>query len=98
MKSIRLSILGGLVLLFHMKAAAMNPTQLKCEYRENPLGVEAANPRLTWLLEAPGRGNRQTAYQVLVASAPELLNQDKGDLWDSGKTTSDQSAQVEYAG
>jgi alpha-L-rhamnosidase len=33
-----------------------------------------------------------------VASSPELLDQNKGDLWDSGKVTSSQSAQVEYAG
>jgi len=44
------------------------------------------------------RGQKQTAYQVLVASTPELLAKDQGDLWDSGKVKSDQSIQVEYAG
>ena len=35
---------------------------------------------------------------MLVASTPELLAKDQGDLWDSGKVASDQSIQVEYAG
>ena len=71
---------------------------LRCEYRGNPLGIDAAQPRLSWVIESNRRGERQTAYQVLVASSPELLTKDKGDLWDSGTVTSDQSIQVEYAG
>ena len=76
---------------------------LRCEYRENPLGIDVVKPRLSWVIEVRGRrsedrGQRQTAYQVLVASSEELLEQDKGDLWDSGKVESNQSIQVEYAG
>ena len=44
------------------------------------------------------RGVKQRAYQVLVASSPELLKTDRGDLWDSGKVESDQSVHVEYTG
>jgi alpha-L-rhamnosidase len=44
------------------------------------------------------RGVEQRAYQVLVASSPELLKAGRGDLWDSGKAESDQSVHVEYAG
>jgi len=44
------------------------------------------------------RGERQTAYQILVASSLKLLGQEKGDLWDSGKVETNQSSQVEYAG
>ena len=81
---------------------AAEVTNLRCEYRENPLGIDVEKPRLSWKLETgnrkPERGIRQAAYQVLVASTPELLAQDKGDLWDSGKVASDQSIQVEYAG
>jgi alpha-L-rhamnosidase len=51
------------------------------------------NPKL----EIP-RVERQAAYQVLVATTPELLAKDRGDLWDSGKVVSDQSNQIEYAG
>ena len=76
------------------------PSQLRCEYLENPQGIDITAPRLSWKLEASpeARGLRQTAYQVLVASTPELLAKDQGDLWDSGKVTTDQSVQVPYAG
>ena len=74
---------------------------LRCEYLSNPLGLDVMEPRLSWKLEAVdknGRGQRQTAYRILVASTAEKLADDKGDLWDSGKVTSNQSAHVEYGG
>ena len=72
--------------------------QLRCEYRVNPLAVNTVNPRLSWNLESPRRGQRQTAYQILVAGSLEDLNANKGDLWDTGKVNSDQSIHVLYAG
>ena len=71
---------------------------LRCEHRDNPLGIDVAKPRLSWVIESARRGERQTAYQVLVASSSELLAKDKGDLWNSGKGGSDQSILVEYGG
>jgi len=76
-------------------------TELRCEYLKDPLGIDARLPRLSWRLSAvdPGRrGQRQTAYQVLVASARALLDKDQGDLWDSGMVASDQSVHVVYGG
>jgi len=43
-------------------------------------------------------GAAQTAYQILVASTREQLSAWTGELWDSGKVTSDKSASVEYLG
>jgi alpha-L-rhamnosidase len=71
---------------------------LRCEYRNSPLGIDVAKPRFSWVIESGHRGESQTAYQVLVASSEELLKQDKGDLWDSGKLKSDQSIAVRYSG
>ena len=69
---------------------AAEVANLRCEYRENPLGIDVVKPRLSWLIEdrdprSKVRGIKQTAYQVLVASSEELLKKDKGNLWDSGK-------------
>ncbi len=82
---------------------ATEVADLRCEYRENPLGIDVVKPRLSWVIEDGGprselRGTKQTAYQVLVASSEELLKNDQGDLWNSGKVASDQSNQVEYLG
>ena len=71
---------------------------MKCEYLDNPPGIDVTAPRLSWVLASDERGVRQTAYQVLVASSSALLEQDTGDRWDSGKVASDQSVQVAYAG
>ena len=84
-------------------AGAVGLAKLRCEDRTDPLGIDAAKPRLSWVIEDAGlrtedRGQRQTAYRVLVASSEALLKKDQGDLWDSGKVASDQSIQVEYAG
>ena len=73
-------------------AARMTVTYLRCEYRVNPEGIGELHPRLGWILqaEAGARGVRQTAYQIIVASTPELLAQGTGDLWDTGAVNSDQ--------
>jgi len=73
-------------------------THLRCEYRVNPLGIDILQPRLSWIMESNQRGQMQSAYQILVASSDNLLDLDIGDLWDSGKISSDQSNQVMYAG
>jgi alpha-L-rhamnosidase len=81
-----------------MPTNALATAQLRCEYLENPLGLETTNPRLSWIITSDARGQQQTAYQVLVASSESLLNQNVGDLWSSGKVPSDQSALVAYNG
>lgn len=78
--------------------AAVEVERLRCEYLKDPLGIDIAKPELSWILRSGERGQRQTAYQVLVASTSELLSQDRGDLWDSGKVATDRSIHVEYAG
>ena len=82
---------------------AAEPTHLRCEYLTNPLGIDAQKPRLSWIIEdgaqkAEVRGQKQTAYQVLVASTPDLLAKGQGDLWDSGKVMSDATSQIVYSG
>ncbi len=72
--------------------------QLRCEHLDNPLGIDLPQPRLSRSLESAERAQRQTAYQILVASNPDQLADDQADLWDSGKVDSDQSAYIRYAG
>ena len=81
---------------------AVEVQDLRCEVRINPLTIDAAKPGLSWKLETgdlkPERGIKQSAYQILVASTPENLVKDQGDLWDSGKVESAQSVHVGYSG
>lgn len=91
--------LGLLCALTSLNAqAGVTVQHLRCEYAENPLGIDSTQPRLSWVLESNERAQRQTAYQVWVASSPEKLKAGQPDLWDSGKLASDQSIQIVYGG
>ena len=72
--------------------------RLRCEYRDQPLGIDHPAPRLSWTLESSVRGQKQTAYRVLVARSIQALQVDRGDLWDSGNVESSQSVNIVYAG
>src|SRR6267378_6973811 len=76
--------------------ASLTPVDLRCEYVSSPLGLDELHPRLTWRVESSDRGEKQTAYQIVVASAPDKL--DPPDLWDSGKVSSSQTVNVVYSG
>jgi alpha-L-rhamnosidase len=83
------------------RTTGLVPTRLRCEYRIDPLGIDSINPRLDWIVQsvdATARGLAPSAYRILVASSPDLLALNKGDLWDSGKIASDQMNQIAYAG
>ncbi len=96
MKSIILLFLFALVL--NSAFAKINPTQLTCEYLENPSVVDVLQPRLSWINKANEgeRGQLQTAWQVRVASSPDKLEQP--DLWDSKRVESNESARIKYNG
>ena len=81
-----------------MTAAGIRPIHLKCEYRVDPLGIDKRAPRLSWALEAEGRGIVQSAYRILVAANEEDLEAERDLLWDSGRVESDRSVGVEYGG
>ena len=74
------------------------PCNLACEYLTNPLGIDESAPRLFWQVSDPRRGAAQTAYQILVSSDRDLLDRDRGDMWDTGKVQSSQSIQIAYSG
>jgi len=74
------------------------PVYLRCEYRVNPLGIDIAEARLSWVLESNQQGQRQTGYHIIAASSEEILKSDQGDLWDTGFIESDRSTHVVYRG
>ena len=79
-------------------APALAVAETSCEYAVNPLGIDAPQPRFTWVLQSDRRGTMQQAYRVLVDSSPAELAADTGNLWDSGKVSSDESVNVAYQG
>ncbi|MEQ9053071.1 MAG: hypothetical protein RLP11_22320, partial [Marinoscillum sp.] len=78
--------------------ASDGPLGLSVEYLRQPEGTSIVdfNPEFAW--EVPISAVRQTAYQILVASSQSLLNENKGDVWDTGKVPEGQSIDVEFRG
>ncbi len=71
---------------------------LKTEHKENPLGIDINSPVLSWQLKSDKNGNKQSAYQIMVASEPELLTDENPDIWDSGQVDSEQRSNIAYKG
>jgi len=68
--------------------------------RENFQFAEIAQkqPFFGWIVNSDQNNTVQVAYQTLVSSSLENIRKNIGDCWDSGKTESDQSVNVIYAG
>jgi alpha-L-rhamnosidase len=81
-----------------LPATGLQCENLRSEYLKDPLGIDAASPRLSWIVASGRRGEKQTAYQILAASSAELLDRNSGDLWDSGRVASGETAQIVYSG
>ena len=67
---------------------------LTAEHQVDPLGIDAAVPRLGWVLSSRAHGISQSAYEIAVARA----GQRPAAVWDSGKVSSPRSFDVDYAG
>jgi alpha-L-rhamnosidase len=73
---------------------------LRCEYLDNPLGIDLTQPRLSWKIRQSDDINdlQQKYYRILVASSRANLDNDEGDVWDSNKIRSNKSVQIVYDG
>ncbi len=99
----RLIIFPALFLFFLaglVKGNGLMPERLLCENIENPMVIDVANPRLSWInTPAEGeRGQQQTAWEVRVAGSSEKLLAGRADLWNSGKVESSRSFNIPYEG
>ena len=61
-----------------------------CNHMENPLGIDS-EPIFSWRMRSEERGNRQTAYRIVVSRGEDIV-------WDSGRVESDENVSVHYKG
>lgn len=95
----RYLLLFGILLSFGSMHATISVTSLRTEGMENPLGIDATQPRFSWKTEATTETNvHQKAYEILVASTAEKLQQNEADIWNSGKVSSDHQLWIPFAG
>ncbi|MEG0849006.1 MAG: family 78 glycoside hydrolase catalytic domain, partial [Flavobacterium sp.] len=74
------------------------PIRLTTEMAENPLAVVQNQPRLSWQLVSKESNASQIGYIILVASSEEKLQNDEGDIWNSGRVNSNKNLQITYNG
>jgi alpha-L-rhamnosidase len=77
-------------------SAQVRVQNLLCENMVNPIGLDILNPRFSWQLITDKRNTLQTGYEIIVSiTAGKNV---KHSVWSSGKTISQQSVYVPYAG
>ncbi len=76
----------------------IDPINLRCDYRINPMGINTLQPRFSWELSSGERGQYQSAFEILVSGDTAKLAGDKGNMWSSGKVRSGENIQVCYDG
>ena len=80
------------ILLSIMEATSQVTLQhLQTENLTNPVGIDASTLRFSWQIVSNQRNVQQTAWEIKVMEG-------KSTVWNSGKTMTDQSVQVPYAG
>jgi alpha-L-rhamnosidase len=84
-----------LTILSTAMATTLETVDLRCEYHVNPLALGTKQPRFSWKIRPSNESARavvQSAYEI------EVLSTDGKPLWNSGKTVSAKTSQIEYAG
>ena len=72
----------------------MHVENLRCEYKDNPVGIGVLSPRISWAMVSGGRNVMQVSYQLQVSDGSNFFE----PLWDTGKVDSDRSVHVAYEG
>jgi alpha-L-rhamnosidase len=74
--------------------AAVVVKNLQVEYRTTPLGIDVAQPRFSWQMDATAgeRGVAQTAYQI------EVRDRKGAPVWDSKRVDGSEALHIRYAG
>jgi alpha-L-rhamnosidase len=66
----------------------LHPYGLRTEHRHEPLGLDAAIPRLSWRLACDRPGAAQSAYRITAAVREADLDDPDRLVWDSGRRES----------
>ena len=74
--------------------SVVNP---RCEYRDEPLGINTLTPRFSWQISARDRGFLQSAYELIVGDDRAVVAAGRGNLW-RVKAKGAESLHIPYAG
>lgn len=60
--------------------------------------IHSRRPKFSWQIFSTKNNTYQQKYRILVASSKELIDNDNGDVWDSGLVVDSSSVAVVYGG
>ena len=63
-----------------------------------PLAIDNTTPHFSWKMSSKQTGAASTAYQILVATELDKLNEQEADLWNTGKVNDESSNGIVYRG
>ncbi len=95
-RNILLSFFLTLITMAGIAKSTVNA--LKCDYHINPVGIDIAQPRLSWQIVSTENNILQQAYEIRVAETQEYLSKGSKLLWSTGKISSSESVNVSYNG
>ncbi|WP_163539909.1 alpha-L-rhamnosidase [Gracilibacillus sp. YIM 98692] len=63
---------------------------VRCEYQQNPIGIDVREPRISWKLRSDQRNVKQASYQLQVAKDEKFAD----IIWDSQQVASDENLHI----
>ncbi len=79
-----------------VKSQSLSVYDLSCEFKKNPIGIAALQPRFSWKIKSQVHNLLQTGYQINVATDYKFSK--NMIVWQSGKLPSNESVLVAYKG
>ena len=98
-KYINICLLFFLIIFSFGKCAFdQEPHSLMVEFLRTPenILIKDSHPEYSWVV--PKETVMQSAYQILVASSKEKINNDIGDIWNSGEVRTNKSSEISHEG
>ncbi len=82
----------------HAEGKFVAPFQLSVETIRNPrfIAIIDDKPEFGWIV--PQNAIKQNAFQILVSSDKNRIDENIGDVWDSGKVSGNNSVNVDFYG
>lgn len=74
------------------------PSNLRSDYRVNPLGTDNKKPTFSWVITSAERGASQTAYEIWMSTDEKKLGSGKDLFWQTGKTAGNQTFGICFTG
>ena len=91
------AILAGLFMACQ-DSSLLVVNQLQCELLDAPLAIDNTFPHFSWKMSNKQTGAASIAYQILVATELDKLNEQEADLWNTGKVMDESSNGIVYQG